>query len=124
MAIKTFRPITPARRYYSVSTFEEITKTEPHRPLLEPLRKNGGRNNMGRVCTKYRGGGERRHYRVIDFARDKLDIGARVISIEYDPNRSARIALVLYKDGEYRYILAPDGLRKDDNVMSGRGLPI
>ena len=124
MGIKTFRPITPARRYYSVSTFEEITRTEPHWPLVETLRKNGGRNNLGRVCTKYRGGGERRHYRVIDFARDKLDLAARVVSIEYDPNRSSRIALVLYPDGEYRYILAPEGLKTGDNVTSGRGLPI
>jgi len=124
MAIKTFQPITPARRYYSVSTFEEITKTTPHRPLLRPLRHNGGRNNLGRVVSKYRGGGERRHYRIIDFARSKLDIPAKVSSIEYDPNRSARIALLLYKDGEYRYIVAPDGLHAGDSIASGRGLPI
>lgn len=124
MGLKTYRPITPARRYYSVSTFDEITAQEPHWPLLRTLRKNGGRNNLGRVCTKYRGGGERRHYRLIDFARDKREIGALVKSIEYDPNRSARIALLLYRDGEYRYILAPDGLRPGDEVLSGRNLPI
>jgi len=124
MGIKTFRPLTPARRYYSVSTFEEITRTTPHASLLTPVRKNGGRNNLGRVCTKYRGGGERRQYRIIDFARDKLDLPARVVSVEYDPNRSSRIALVLYQDGEYRYIIAPEGLHTGDTVRSGRGLPI
>jgi large subunit ribosomal protein L2 len=124
MALKTYQPITPARRYYTVSTFEEITRTEPHRRLLRVMRHNGGRNNLGRVCTKYRGGGERRHYRMMDFLRDKLDIAARVMSIEYDPNRSARIALLLYRDGEYRYVLAPAGLKAGDSVSSGRNLPI
>jgi len=124
MALRTYRPMTPARRYYTVSTFEEITTTEPYRPLLRVQRKNGGRNNLGRICTKYRGGGERQHYRVIDFARDKRDIPARVAHIEYDPNRSARIARLLYRDGEYRYIIAPEGLRQKDEVSSGRNLPI
>jgi len=124
MALKTYQPITPARRYYTVSTFEEITTSEPHRSLLRVMRKNGGRNNLGRVCTKYRGGGERRHFRVVDFARDKTDSEGRIKSVEYDPNRSARIALALYTDGEYRYILAPDGLRVGDTVRSGRNLPI
>jgi large subunit ribosomal protein L2 len=124
MGIKTYPPITPARRYYTVSTFEEVTSVEPHRPLLEPHRKNGGRNNQGRICTKYRGGGERRHYRVIDFARDKTGIPATVASIQYDPNRSSRIALLCYKDGEYRYIVAPEGLHPGDQVSSGRSLPI
>lgn len=101
-----------------------MSRVRPHEPLIEPLRKNGGRNNLGRVTTKCRGGGERRHYRVIDFQRDKFDIPAKVASVEYDPNRSAWIALLRYADGEYRYILCPEGLRPGDAVQSGRGLPI
>jgi large subunit ribosomal protein L2 len=124
MALKSYQPITPARRYYSVSTFEEITSKKPYRPLLRAQSKSGGRNNLGRICTKYRGGGERRHYRVIDFARSKTAIPAVVASIEYDPNRSGRIALLKYRDGEHRYILAPEGLRPGAEVMAGRDLPI
>lgn len=124
MGIKTYRPTPLSRRYYSVSTFEEITTTEPHKALVIPQRKKGGRNNLGRITAKYRGGGEKRHYRLIDFLRDKYDIEATVKTIEYDPNRSARIALVCYKDGEYRYILAPEGLKVGDSVISGKEVPI
>jgi large subunit ribosomal protein L2 len=124
MGIKTYRPTPLSRRYYTVSTFEEITATKPHKSLLVPHPKNGGRNNMGRVTAKYRGGGEKRQYRIIDFKRDKLDMEATVKTIEYDPNRSARIALVCYKDGEYRYILSPEGLRVGDTVISGKETPI
>jgi len=124
MGIKTYRPTPLSRRYYSVSTFEEITTTKPHKSLLVHHTKNGGRNNLGRVTAKYRGGGEKRHYRLIDFDRTKLGIEAVVKSIEYDPNRSARIALVCYKDGEYRYILAPDGLRVNDTIIAGKEAPI
>ncbi|MEO0093692.1 MAG: 50S ribosomal protein L2 [candidate division WOR-3 bacterium] len=124
MGIKYYRPITPARRFYSVATFEEITKEEPHKALILPKRKKGGRNNQGRITAKYRGGGEKQHLRIIDFKRDKLGIPAKVVAIEYDPNRSARIALLSYKDGEYRYILAPEGLRPGDEVLAGRNVPI
>ncbi|MEO0108672.1 MAG: 50S ribosomal protein L2, partial [candidate division WOR-3 bacterium] len=124
MAIKTYPPITPARRYYSVGHRGVLTVTEPHKTLLEPIRKTGGRNNLGRICTKYRGGGERRHYRIIDFERCKRDVPGRVKTIEYDPNRTSRIALVAYADGVYRYILAPEGLQVGDVVMAGRSLPI
>jgi ribosomal protein L2 len=103
----------------SGSTFEEITKKDPEKSLLQPLRKTGGRNNRGRITTRHRGGGHKRHYRLIDFKRNKHGIPARVASIEYDPNRSARIALLHYADGEKRYILAPLGLNVGDRVMSG-----
>jgi len=107
-----------------VAVGEDITRDEPHAALLEPLRKHGGRNNTGRITAKCRGGGEKQHYRIIDFRRDKQNVPGRVVSVEYDPNRSARIALVLYADGEYRYILCPEGLRPGDTVASGRNLPI
>jgi large subunit ribosomal protein L2 len=124
MGIKNYRPTPLARRYYTVSTFEEITTTKPHKPLLMHFKKKSGRNNQGRVTAKYRGGGEKRHYRIIDFERTKLDIEATVKTIEYDPNRSARIALVCYKDGEYRYILAPEGLKVGDTIVAGKEAPI
>ncbi|MEO0083593.1 MAG: 50S ribosomal protein L2 [candidate division WOR-3 bacterium] len=124
MGIKTYRPTPLSRRYYSVATFEEITTTEPHKQLVVPLKKKGGRNNQGVITAKYRGGGEKRHYRIIDFERSKYDIPATVKSIEYDPNRSARIALVCYRDGEYRYILAPEGLKVGDEIISGKEAPI
>jgi large subunit ribosomal protein L2 len=119
MAIKVYKPTSPGRRGMSVSTFEEITQTEPQRSLLRPLRKRSGRNNQGRVTVRHRGGGHKRAYRVIDFKRDKDGVPGRVTTIEYDPNRSARIALVTYADGEKRYIIAPLGLRVGDSVMSG-----
>lgn len=119
MAIKRFRPITPSLRFRTVPTFEEITSSVPEKSLLEPTKKSGGRNNKGRITARHRGGGHKRHYRIIDFKRNKLDIPARVASIEYDPNRSARIALLHYVDGEKRYILAPDGLQVGEMLMSG-----
>ncbi|GAB6138722.1 50S ribosomal protein L2 [Halanaerobaculum tunisiense] len=119
MAIKTFKPTTPSRRYMTVDTFEDVTAAEPEKSLLEPLKKTGGRNNKGRVTARHRGGGHKRKYRVIDFARDKDGIPAKVATIEYDPNRSARIALLNYADGEKRYILAPRELEVGDQLMSG-----
>lgn len=124
MGIKNYRPTPLARRYYSVSTFEEITTTKPYKPLLTRLTKKGGRNNQGRITAKYRGGGEKRHYRIIDLERTKFDIKASVKTIEYDPNRSSRIALVCYQDGEYRYIIAPNGLKVGDVILSGKEAPI
>ncbi len=124
MGIKKVKPTSPGRRFYSVSTFEEITTTEPYFPLLEIKKKSGGRNNLGRITARHRGGGEKRYYRVIDFKRDKHGIPAVVKSIEYDPNRSARIALVCYADGEYRYIIAPEGLKVGVRIISGSGSPI
>lgn len=119
MPIKMYKPTSPGRRGMSVSTFEEITKTEPEKSLLVSLRKKGGRNAGGRITVRHRGGGHKRQYRLIDFKRDKLGIPARVTSIEYDPNRSARIALLTYADGEKRYILAPLGLMVGSVLMSG-----
>jgi large subunit ribosomal protein L2 len=119
MGIKRFRPITPSTRFRTVPTFEEITSTVPEKSLLEPLKKSGGRNNKGRVTAFQRGGGHKRFYRLIDFKRDKRDIPARVASIEYDPNRSARIALLHYADGEKRYILAPLEVNVGDTLVAG-----
>ena len=119
MAIKVYKPTSPGRRGMTSSTFEEITKTEPERSLMAPIRKRGGRNAQGRITVRHRGGGHKRQYRVIDFKRDKHGIPARVASIEYDPNRSSRIALLHYVDGEKRYIIAPLDLRVGDMVSSG-----
>ncbi len=119
MGIKKWKPITPGRRFMQTSTYEEITKDEPEKSLTVGLRKTGGRNNMGRVTARHRGGGNKRLYRIIDFKRDKDGIAAKVVAIEYDPNRSARIALLEYEDGEKRYILAPVGLEVGATVMSG-----
>ncbi len=118
MGVRRYKPTSAGRRNMSVSTFEEITKTKPEPSLLEPIRKRAGRNNQGRITTRHRGGGNKRHYRIIDFKRNKLDIPAKVAAIEYDPNRSARIALLHYVDGEKRYILAPTGLQVGDQIMS------
>jgi len=118
MGIRLLKPITPGTRFYSVSSFEEITTDKPYKPLTVSLKKTGGRNNTGRITSRHRGGGHKRRYRIIDFKRDKEDIPAVVQAIEYDPNRSARIALVKYKDGEYRYILAPDKLKVGDEIIS------
>jgi len=120
MGIKTFKPITPGQRFKTVSDFAQITKSEPEKSLLAPLKKSGGRNNKGRVTSWHRGGGHKRRYRIIDFKRNKRDIPATVEAIEYDPNRTARIALLKYADGERRYILAPDGLKVGDPIMAGR----
>ncbi|MBE3585273.1 50S ribosomal protein L2 [Desulfofundulus thermocisternus] len=119
MGIKKFKPTSPGRRFVTVSTFDEITKTEPEKSLLAPLKKKAGRNFQGRITVRHRGGGHKRMYRIIDFKRDKDGIPAKVASIEYDPNRSARIALLHYADGEKRYILAPLGLEVGMTVMSG-----
>jgi len=119
VAIKVFRPTSPGRRGMSGPTFEEITKDKPEKSLLAPLKKQAGRNNRGRISVRHRGGGAKRKLRVIDFKRDKTGVPGRVAAIEYDPNRSARIALIFYADGEKRYILAPVGLNIDDTVMSG-----
>ncbi|MEW6049603.1 MAG: 50S ribosomal protein L2 [Candidatus Zixiibacteriota bacterium] len=119
MGIKRFRPVTPSMRFRTVASFEEITSAVPEASLLEPLRKSGGRNNKGRVTAYCRGGGHKRHYRVVDFKRDKREIPARVASVEYDPNRSARIALLHYADGEKRYIVAPMDLKVGDTIMAG-----
>ncbi len=119
MAIKKYKPTSPARRFMSVSAFEEITAKSPERSLLGNIKKNGGRNNAGRMTVRHQGGGNTRKYRIIDFKRAKDGIPARVASIEYDPNRSANIALLVYRDGEKRYILAPYGLNVNDTLYSG-----
>ncbi len=119
MGIKIYKPTSPGRRDMSVSTFEEITRTKPHKALLAPWRSKAGRNVRGKITVRHRGGGHKRRYRIIDFKRDKLNVPAKVETIEYDPNRSARIALVLYADGERRYIIAPLGLQVGDMVMAG-----
>jgi large subunit ribosomal protein L2 len=119
MGIKKWKPTSPGRRFMQTSTYEEITKDEPEKSLTVGLRKTGGRNNMGRVTARHRGGGNKRLYRIIDFKRNKDGIAAKVVAIEYDPNRSARIALLQYEDGEKRYILAPVGLEVGATVMSG-----
>ena len=124
MAVKTYKPITPGQRFKTTSSFEEITRTEPEKSLLAPLKKTGGRNNNGRITSRRRGGGHRRHYRIIDFKRNKFDIPARVDSIEYDPNRSANIALLVYADGEKRYILAPHKLVVGSTIISSENAPI
>jgi large subunit ribosomal protein L2 len=119
MAIRRVKPTSPGRRFQAYSSFEEITKTKPEKQLLKVIKKSGGRNAKGRITCRHRGGGHKRHYRIIDFKRDKIGIPAKVASIEYDPNRSARIALLHYVDGEKRYILAPVDLKVGDNVESG-----
>ncbi|MBU2491317.1 MAG: 50S ribosomal protein L2 [Bacteroidetes bacterium] len=124
MAIRKLKPNTPGTRYMSISSFDEITKTTPEKSLTVSLTKSGGRNNLGRITSFHRGGGHKRKYRIIDFKRDKHGIPAKVFSIEYDPNRSSRIALLNYADGEKRYIIAPDGLKVGDSIMSGEKIEI
>ena len=124
MAIKKYNPTSPARRFMTVSDFSEITKFEPERSLLAKKKKNAGRNSYGRITVRHRGGGNRKKYRIIDFKRNKDGIAATVIGIEYDPNRSANIALLQYEDGTKAYILAPQGLTDGDKVMSGQGADI
>ncbi|MBK7257083.1 MAG: 50S ribosomal protein L2 [Ignavibacteriae bacterium] len=119
MAIRKLKPVTPGTRWASVPAFTEITKSRPEKGLIEPLRKSGGRNNTGRVTSRHRGGGHKRFYRVIDFKRDKTGMDAKVTAIEYDPNRSSRIALLQYADGERRYIIAPEGVKVGDVLRSG-----
>jgi len=124
MAIRKLKPTSPGRRFQTVSTFEEITRTTPEKSLVVGLSKKSGRNNLGRITSRRRGGGNKRRYRIIDFKRDKFDVPAKVTSIEYDPNRSARIALLTYADGEKRYILAPLGLKVGDQVVAGEKVDI
>ncbi len=124
MAIKKYKPTTPGRRGMTVTDYSVLSKVEPERSLLEPMKKSAGRNNLGRITVRHHGGGNRTKYRVIDFKRDKVDMPAVVKTLEYDPNRSAHIALVEYEDGEKRYILAPEGLKVGDTVMSGANADI
>jgi large subunit ribosomal protein L2 len=119
MALRKLKPVTPGTRWMLVSSFDEITKTKPEKSLIEPLKKSGGRNNTGRITSRHRGGGHKRMYRIIDFKRDKTGMDAKVIAIEYDPNRSARIALLQYPDGEKRYIIAPEGVKVGEKLRSG-----
>ena len=124
MPIKSYRPTTPSRRHMTVNAFEGLDKKRPEKKLTEKIKKNGGRNNYGRITVRHQGGGEKRKYRIIDFKRNKLDVGGKVIALEYDPNRSANIALLQYEDGERAYILAPVGLKQGDIVYSGAGADI
>ena len=124
MPIKSFKPVTPSSRFRTVSTFEEITRTTPEKSLLAPLKKRGGRNNQGRITCRHRGGGSKRFLRILDFRRDKLNIPAKVATIEYDPNRSARIALLHYADGEKRYIIAPLDLKVGNVLTAGEDVEI
>ena len=124
MPIKKYNPTSPGRRLMSVSSFDEITATKPEKSLIEIKKSTGGRNNQGRITTRHRGGGHKRFYRIIDFKRNKLGIPGKVATIEYDPNRSSRIALIHYADGEKRYILAPLGLKVGDTIMSGSGAEV
>ena len=123
MALKNYRPLTPTLRFKSLPAFDEITKPRPAKSLLEPKKKTGGRNHFGRLTSRHIGGGHKHHYRKVDFKRRKRGIEAEVLGIEYDPNRSARIALIKYGDGELNYILAPDGLRVGARVMAGSEAP-
>ncbi len=120
MPIKTFKPYTPSRRFITVEDYSDITKTEPEKSLIVPLKKTGGRNNKGELTVRHIGGGNKRFYRIIDFKRDKYDIEGTIVAIEYDPNRSARIALVQYADGEKRYIILPLGLKVGDKILSSK----
>ncbi|MHB1525121.1 MAG: 50S ribosomal protein L2 [Candidatus Dormibacteria bacterium] len=119
MPVNRYRPTSPGRRFMSVSSFEDVTKSRPERSLTVALKKHSGRNATGKITVRHRGGGHKRIYRIIDFRRDKVDVPGRVAAVEYDPNRSARIALIHYRDGEKRYILAPEGLAVGDMIMAG-----
>lgn len=124
MGVRIIKPTTPGNRFATRPDFSEITKSTPEKSLTRDLRKNGGRNNMGRITVRHRGGGHRRRYRIIDFKRNKFEIPAKVSAIEYDPNRSANIALLFYADGEKRYILAPFGIKVGDDIISGENAPL
>jgi len=123
MPLKKFKPVTPSNRYKEWPTYEELTKTTPEKSLTRPLKKSGGRNNQGRITCRHKGGGHKRKYRLIDFKRNKTDVSAVVQSIEYDPNRTCRIALIQYEDGVKSYILAPVGLKVGDKIVSGENAP-
>ena len=120
MAVKKLKPDTPSQRYMSVSSFDELTTNKPYRKLTTPIKKTGGRNNSGRITSRRRGGGHKRRYRIIDFKRNKFDVSGEVLTIEYDPNRSSRIALINYADNEKRYIIAPDGIKVGHSIMSSK----
>src|SRR6187549_447895 len=124
MAVKKYKPTSPGRRFMAVSSFEDVTKKAPEKSLVEPLKKTGGRNNNGRITTRHQGGGHKRQYRIVDFKRVKDGVTAKVAAIEYDPNRTCRIALLHYADGQKAYILAPKGLSVGDHVASGQGADI
>src|ERR687887_1743883 len=124
MPIRKYNPTSPGQRFQTVQVFDDITAKEPYKPLVEPLQRSGGRNNRGQLTSWWRGGGHKRLYRVIDFKRDKREIPAKVSTVEYDPNRSARIALVTYADGEKRYILQPIGLKVGDTIVAGDNVDI
>lgn len=124
MSIRKYKPTSPGRRHQTVQTFEDLTKSRPYRPLTESIHKTGGRNNQGELTSWWRGGGHKRLYRIIDFRRDKKDVPGKVVTVEYDPNRSARIALVTYSDGEKRYILQPNGVNVGDTVVAGDNVDI
>src|SRR5436190_2149409 len=124
MPIRKYNPTSPGQRFQTVQVFDEITTQEPFKPLVEPLHRSGGRNNQGELTSWWRGGGHKRMYRIIDFKRNKFDIPAKVSTIEYDPNRSSRIALLTYADGEKRYILQPAGLKVGDTIVSGQSVDI
>ena len=121
MPLRSYKPTSPGRRGMTRSTFEEITTDTPYKPLLEPQKRGSGRNNVGRLTVRHRGAGEKTHYRRIDFKRDKFGVPAKIATVEYDPNRSARIGLLHYRDGEKRYMLLPHGLKVGDTVVSGPG---
>ena len=122
MAVRKLKPVTPGQRHKIIGVFDDITTTTPEKSLLAPLKKSGGRNNSGRTTVRYIGGGHKRRYRIVDFARERDGVAAVVKTIEYDPNRTARIALVVYADGEKRYIIAPAGLQVGQSIMSGKGV--
>lgn len=122
MAVRKLKPVTPGQRHKIIGTFDEITKSTPEKSLLKPLKKSGGRNSSGKMTMRYIGGGHKKRYRVIDFLRNKDGVAATVHSIEYDPNRTARIALLIYEDGEKRYIIAPNGLKVGQTLRSGKGI--
>jgi large subunit ribosomal protein L2 len=124
MPIRNYKPTSAGRRFQSVQTFDEITTSRPYKPLTEPLERSGGRNNHGELTSWWRGGGHKRNYRLIDFKRDKKNIPGKVATVEYDPNRTARIALITYADGEKRYILHPVGLKVGDTVLAGENVDI
>ncbi|MDR1539234.1 MAG: 50S ribosomal protein L2 [Clostridiales bacterium] len=124
MGVKRFKPYTPSRRQMTVSDFSEITKSKPEKSLVKHLKKNSGRNNQGKITVRHQGGGSKKKYRIIDFKRNKDGVPAKIAAIEYDPNRSANIALLHYVDGEKRYILAPNGLKVGDTLMSGPGAEV
>ena len=124
MGIRKYKPTSPGRRFMSVSAFDELTVSKPERSLLAPMKRSGGRNNRGRISVRHHGGGHKRRYRIIDFKRDKFGVPGRIASIEYDPNRTARICLVIYQDGDKRYIIAPEGIKLNDVITSGPDVEI